>query len=95
VPVVVAVKEITALLTSRRHVESARTNWTIEPGVAVVPVWGWKRIRLRPVRIDDLDTPPNLAEAGTTSVIGIPAYEVRATADIIFINLLFYFLLLL
>jgi hypothetical protein len=95
VPVVVAVKEMTALLTSRRQVLSARTNWTIEPGEAVVPVWAWKRMRLLPFNMLDLDTPPNLAEAGTTSVIGIPAYEVRATADIIFINLLFYFVLLL
>jgi hypothetical protein len=37
-PVVVAVKEMVALFTSKRDEESASTNWTIEPGAAVVPV---------------------------------------------------------
>jgi hypothetical protein len=52
-------------------------------GLAVVPVWGWRRTRRRPVRRLERLTPLTIAASGTTSSIGIPPMLEWMACDII------------
>jgi hypothetical protein len=70
----VSVKPIVAEFTSNSEEESASTNWTMLPGDADVPVWGWKRTLRLETRRDDLERPSFIAgiASGTTSEMGKP-----------------------